>query len=146
MNKVIIHFSGEKRNAPEYQSLAAAGADLHAFLDSDLILKPGERAAVPTGICLEIPQGYEGQVRPRSGLALKNGIGLLNSPGTIDSDYRGEVKVILINLGQEPFTIKNGDRIAQIVFSPVIQAEFIPMDKLPGSERGDGGFGSTGVN
>lgn len=100
---------------------------------------------VPTGLFFEIPQGYEVQVRPRSGLAVKNGVTCLNTPGTIDSDYRGEIKVILINLGQKPFTVKNGDRIAQIVVSPVEQASFCKVDVLSSTERGEGGFGSTGV-
>ena len=142
MNKIIVHYKGDE--PPVYATPQAAGSDLSARLDSDLVLQPGDRAAVPTGLVFEIPPGYEGQVRPRSGLALKHGITILNTPGTIDSDYRGEVKVILVNLGSEPYTVHRGDRIAQILFSPVIQAEFIPVMELNESERGDGGFGSTG--
>lgn len=130
---------------PSYQTKGAAGADICACIESDVIIGVGERVMVPTGLFFEIPQGYEIQVRPRSGLAVKNGVTCLNTPGTIDSDYRGEVKVILINLGQVPFTVKNGDRIAQIVVSPVDQASFCKVDVLSSTERGAGGFGSTGV-
>ena len=142
MNKIIVHYKGTE--PPVYSTPQAAGSDLAAQLEEDLVLQPGDRAAVPTGLIFEIPPGYEGQVRPRSGLALKHGITILNTPGTIDSDYRGEVKVILINLGSEPYTVHRGDRIAQILFSPVIQAEFIPVMEVNDSERGAGGFGSTG--
>ncbi len=130
---------------PSYQTKGAAGADICACIESDVVIGVGERVLVPTGLFFEIPQGYEVQVRPRSGLAVKNGVTCLNTPGTIDSDYRGEVKVILINLGQKPFTVKNGDRIAQIVVSPVEQASFCKVDVLSSTERGEGGFGSTGV-
>ncbi|MCI7588464.1 MAG: dUTP diphosphatase [Spirochaetia bacterium] len=130
---------------PSYQTKGAAGADICACIESDVVIGVGERVMVPTGLFFEIPQGYEVQVRPRSGLAVKNGVTCLNTPGTIDSDYRGEVKVILINLGQKPFTVKNGDRIAQIVVSPVEQASFCKVDVLSSTERGEGGFGSTGV-
>ena len=109
---------------PSYQTKGAAGADICACIETDVVIGVGDRVLVPTGLFFEIPQGYEVQVRPRSGLAVKNGVTCLNTPGTIDSDYRGEVKVILINLGQKPFTVKNGDRIAQIVVSPVEQASF----------------------
>ncbi len=145
MNKIIVHGSFESENAPQYNSAHASGADISALLEEPLTLQPGERSLVPTGIVLEIPEGYEAQVRPRSGLAVRHGVSVLNSPGTIDADYRGEVKVILINLGQEPFTIKNGDRIAQMVFAPVIRAEFYHNPKLTETERGSGGFGSTGT-
>ncbi|MBU3850726.1 MAG: dUTP diphosphatase [Candidatus Treponema excrementipullorum] len=130
---------------PSYQTKGAAGADICACIETDVVIGVGERVLVPTGLFFEIPQGYEVQVRPRSGLAVKNGVTCLNTPGTIDSDYRGEVKVILINLGQKPFTVKNGDRIAQIVVSPVEQASFCKVDVLSSTERGEGGFGSTGV-
>ena len=130
---------------PVYKSTGSAGADLHALLDTDLVLEPREWSAVPTGVFIEIPPGYEGQIRPRSGLAAKHGVTVLNSPGTIDSDYRGEVKIVLINLGDDPFTIKNGDRIAQIVIAPVARAAFALKPKLSASRRGEGGFGSTGV-
>ncbi len=130
---------------PEYKTAGAAGADVCALIESDLILKAGSRAIIPTGLFFEIPEGYEIQVRPRSGLAAKNGVTLLNTPGTIDSDYRGELKIILINLGEEDFTIHRGDRIAQIIFAPVIQAAFLPVQELSLTERGSSGFGSTGV-
>lgn len=132
--------------APSYATARAAGLDLPAALDAPLVLEPGRRAAVPTGICVAIPDGYEGQVRPRSGLAIKHGLTMINSPGTIDADYRGEVKIILANLGEEPFTINRGDRIAQMVIQPVFQADLKQVDKLPESERGHGGFGHTGTN
>lgn len=129
---------------PEYKTAGAAGADLRAAIDAPLTLAPGARAAVPTGLRMEIPDGYEAQVRPRSGLALEKGITCLNTPGTIDSDYRGEVKVILVNLGGERAEIAPGERIAQLVLSRVDRARFVPADSLGGTERGAGGFGSTG--
>lgn len=119
--------------------------DLRAALDEPLALAPGERALVPTGLRLALPPGYEAQVRPRSGLAIRHGITMLNTPGTIDSDYRGEVKVIVVNLGQESFVIQPGDRIAQLVVSPVVRAELVEVDELPDSARGEGGFGHTGT-
>jgi len=130
---------------PEYKTAGAAGADVCALIESDLLLKAGSRAIIPTGLFFEIPEGYEIQVRPRSGLAANNGVTVLNTPGTIDSDYRGELKIILINLGEEDFTIHRGDRIAQIIFAPVIQAAFLPVQELSLTERGSSGFGSTGV-
>ena len=136
---------GEGLPLPRYASDGAAGCDLHAAVSEGLVLLPGARLAVPTGLCLAIPDGFEGQVRARSGLALKHGIACLNAPGTIDSDSRGEVKVILGNLGAEPFEIRRGDRIAQIVFSPVARAEWNATKELAPSDRGPGGFGSTGV-
>jgi dUTP pyrophosphatase len=129
---------------PAYETDGSAGMDLRADLAETLTLGPGERILVPTGLKLEIPPGYEGQVRPRSGLALKRGLTLLNAPGTIDSDYRGEVGVILINLSAEPQRIEPGDRIAQLLFAPVTRAELVEVESLAGSERGAGGFGSTG--
>jgi deoxyuridine 5'-triphosphate nucleotidohydrolase len=135
---------GEGLPLPLYASDGAAGCDLHAAVDRPLRLAPGERAAVPTGLVFAIPEGFEGQVRARSGLALRHGIACVNAPGTIDSDYRGEVKVILGNLGGEPFEIARGDRIAQIVFAPVARAEIQRAERLPESARGSGGFGSTG--
>lgn len=129
---------------PRYMTEGAAGLDLAAAVEQDLLLEPGKTALVPTGLQLEIPLGFEGQVRPRSGLALRHGVTLLNSPGTIDADYRGEVRVILINLGPEPFTIRRGERIAQLVFSRVAQAELQPVVELAPSARGEGGFGHTG--
>lgn len=122
----------------------SSGMDIHAAVEEDLQLLPGERALIPTGIYVAVPNGYELQVRPRSGLAIKHGIGILNAPGTIDSDYRGEIKIIMINMGQEPFTVKRGDRVAQIVLCPVARACLEKRDELPPTERSDGGFGHTG--
>ena len=130
---------------PLYKTAGAAGADLCAKVSQPLTIKAGKFAMVPTGLYFEIPEGYEVQVRPRSGLAAKNGVTVLNTPGTIDSDYRGEIKVILVNLSDTDFVINNGDRIAQMIVAPVTQAEFIVSDKLSETERGTGGFGSTGV-
>jgi dUTP pyrophosphatase len=131
---------------PEQASAGSAGLDLRAAVFEDLLLAPGERTLVPTGLVLELPRGWEGQVRPRSGLAIRNGISLLNSPGTIDSDYRGEVKVVLANLGGEPFTIRRGDRIAQLVVAPVSRVDVLEASEVGSTERGSGGFGSTGVD
>ncbi|HLW71157.1 MAG TPA: dUTP diphosphatase [Candidatus Binataceae bacterium] len=130
--------------APRYQSEQAAGFDLAADLDEPLTLGPGERAAAPTGIAIAIPAGFEGQVRARSGRALAEGLALVNAPGTIDADYRGEIKVILINLGEAPIVIKPGERIAQLIIAPVARAELIEVDELEVSPRGSGGFGQTG--
>ncbi len=130
---------------PSYESAGAAGMDLLAAVAEALVLQSGERAAIPTGMILEIPQGHEGQIRPRSGLALKHGVTCLNSPGTIDSDYRGEVKVILANLGAEPFTVTRGMRIAQVVIAPVTRVEIDEITELTETTRGAGGFGSTGT-
>lgn len=130
---------------PAYATLDAAGLDLCSASKEVLEIQTGQRVLVPTGLVMEIPRGYEGQVRPRSGLALKHGISLVNTPGTIDSDYRGEVKIIMINLGDQPFSIHYGDRIAQLVIGPVIQAQIQEVDDLTDSARGQGGFGSTGV-
>lgn len=131
---------------PAYETADAAGMDLRAAVaeDQPLVLSPGQRAAIPTGLAIALPPGFEAQVRPRSGLALKNGVTALNSPGTIDADYRGEIKVILINHGQEGVTIRRGDRIAQIVVAPVIQAAWEVVETLDETARGAGGFGSTG--
>lgn len=131
---------------PAYETAQAAGMDLRAAVPEDAphVLRPGDRHAVPTGLALALPEGFEGQVRPRSGLAFKSGITCLNSPGTIDADYRGEVKVILINLGQEPFVIRRGERIAQMVIAPVTRAELSVVTTLDETQRGSGGFGSTG--
>ncbi len=129
---------------PRKATAGAAGFDLCAAVQETLLLAPGERAAVPTGFAFEIPAGWEGQVRPRSGLARRYGVTLVNSPGTVDSDYRGEVMALLINLGQEPCPIERGDRIAQIVFAPVAEAELRELEELSSTERGAGGFGSTG--
>ena len=135
---------GENLPLPQYATDGAAGMDIAAAVETPLELAPGARAAIPTGFCLAIPRGYEIQVRPRSGLAIKHGVTVANAPGTIDSDYRGEVKVLLINLGQEAFTINRGDRIAQMVVAPVTQAGFGRVDQLDPTTRGAGGFGSTG--
>jgi len=129
---------------PVPASAASAGLDLRAAIDDTRVLRPGERLLVPTGLVLEIPAGYEGQVRPRSGLALEHGVTLANPPGTIDSDYRGEVKVLLIHLGDAPLTLRRGDRVAQLVVAPVEAVEWEEADELEGSGRGAGGFGSTG--
>lgn len=130
---------------PEYKTEGAAGIDLQASISNPIVLKPLERALVPTGLFMEIPKGFEGQIRGRSGLALRHGISLANGIGTIDSDYRGEVKVILINLGEDDFTIENGDRIAQFVLAKYEKVEFVEVDKLEETERDKGGFGHTGV-
>lgn len=143
MNVKIINQSGFP--LPAYETLASAGMDVRAKLDESLTLKPFERALVKTGLFLEIPVGFECQVRPRSGLALKKGITVLNTPGTIDADYRGEVGVILINLSQEPVVIESGERIAQLVFARVEQANWEETTELSSTDRGAGGFGSTGI-
>ncbi|MFO7848817.1 MAG: dUTP diphosphatase [Spirochaetia bacterium] len=143
MQKMIVHGSFDSDEMPSYSSAQASGADITAFLDEDIVIPPGQRATIPSGIRLQIPEGFEAQIRPRSGIAQKYGVTVLNTPGTIDADYRGEIKVILINLGSEAFTVSNKMRIAQIVFSPVIQAEFYPNDTLSETIRGEGGFGST---
>lgn len=129
---------------PEYATSGSAGMDIRAAITEGIVLRPGQIELVPTNISVEIPVGYEIQVRPRSGLAVKHGIGVLNSPGTIDSDYRGEIKIILINLSKEDFTITSGDRIAQLVLSKVYLAEMKESDELNDSKRGEGGFGHTG--
>lgn len=145
MNKIEIKVTAsDGAILPQYKTAGAAGADVCAFLSEPVIIKKGERALIPTGLYFAIPEGYEVQVRPRSGLAAKNGVTVLNTPGTIDSDYRGEIKVILINLGNEDFEVKNGERIAQIVVAPVTIGSFLQVDSLDETERGSGGFGSTG--
>jgi len=131
---------------PGYMSEHAAGADLHAAVREQLTLLPGARALVPTGFSIALPPGYEAQVRPRSGLAIRSGITCLNAPGTIDADYRGEIRVVLANFGTEPFLIRRGDRIAQMIVAPVSRASFELVDELPPTARGHGGFGSTGVS
>ncbi len=141
--KVINESSND---LPKYETENSAGMDVRAHIDEAFTLQPGERRLVKTGLKLEIPSGYECQVRPRSGLAYKNGITVLNSPGTIDADYRGDVGVILINHGSEPFVVNSGDRIAQIVFAKYERAEWETADALEETKRGEGGFGSTGTN
>ena len=130
---------------PTYESSHASGMDVRAALSKPLELQPGQRALIPTGFQMALPEGYEAQIRPRSGLAYKNGITMLNTPGTIDADYRGEVKVLAINHGDKSFTVNHGDRIAQMVIAPVQQMFVEEVDDLPDSERGSGGFGSTGI-
>jgi dUTP pyrophosphatase len=139
--KKLSHFKGD---LPAYQSALASGFDVRAQLDRPLLLEPGERAMIATGLSFEIPAGFEIQSRPRSGLAAKHGISIVNTPGTIDADYRGEVKVILVNHGLEPFEIKDQERIAQFVLAPVVQAQFEMVEELSDTARGVGGFGSTG--
>ena len=132
-------------NLPAYETVCSAGMDLRAYLpEGPIVIKPMQRVLVPTGLFMEIPEGYEGQVRPRSGLAIKSGITVLNTPGTIDADYRGEVKIILINLSDTDFTINSGDRVAQIVFARCEQMEVVSVETLSETERGAGGFGHTG--
>lgn len=139
-----VHSGQEDIPLPSYATPGAAGMDVRAAIDEAIILKPGERAAVPTGIAIALPEGFECQVRPRSGLAMKHGISMVNNPGTVDEDYRGEIKVLLINHGQEPFTIERGERIAQIVIARYEKVTWEETTNLPESIRGDGGFGSTG--
>ncbi|MBR4619816.1 MAG: dUTP diphosphatase [Salinivirgaceae bacterium] len=129
---------------PAYETVSSAGMDLRAFVDDDVVLKPFERKLIPTGLYIELPDGYEAQIRPRSGLAIKSGITVLNSPGTIDADYRGEIKVILINLSQDEFTIKSGERICQMVIAKHEKAEFVEVNEISETVRGAGGFGHTG--
>ena len=140
----MVFFSGPEQMIPHYASPRAAGADLKAHIPQELTIAPGERVLIPTGLRMAVPSGWEAQVRPRSGLALKFGITVLNSPGTIDSDYRGEVKVVLINLGRQEAVIAPGDRIAQIVIAPAARAVFERREELSLTDRGSGGFGSTG--
>ena len=143
MNKIkVVSKSGYM---PEYATEGSAGADLRAYLEEPVTLMPGERRLISTGLFVELPLGMEAQVRARSGLSIKHGIGLVNGVGTVDSDYRGEWNVPLINWGQEPYTIHNGDRIAQVVFSTFVQAEFEPAEEIDETERGSGGFGHTGI-
>ena len=140
-----IRIINKSNNAlPAYETAGSAGMDVRAFVEAEIILKPLERKLVPTGLFIELPLGYEAQLRPRSGLAFKHGISLPNSPATIDSDYRGEVKVALINLSNEDFSIKNGDRIAQMIIAQHERAEWIKVEELNDTQRGHGGFGSTG--
>ena len=136
--------NNSKHELPKYATKLSAGMDLRANIEEPIVLQPGERRLIPTGIHIGLPQGYEAQVRPRSGLALKHGITCLNSPGTIDADYTGDVGVILINHGQEPFTINDGDRIAQMVIAKYKQVTWVEVEALQATERGDGGFGHTG--
>ncbi len=138
----IVNNSGH--DMPQYATAHSAGLDLRANLDIDMVIKPLQRVIVPTGLFIQLPEGYEAQIRPRSGLAFKYGITVLNSPGTIDADYRGEVKVILVNLSGEDFVIKNGERICQMVIAKYAKVDLVPIDALSETVRGDGGFGHTG--
>lgn len=141
--KILPHGNGLP--LPKYMSAHAAGMDLLAAVDGNMIVKSGERKLIPTGISIAVPEGYEAQVRPRSGLAIKSGISVLNTPGTIDADYRGEVGVIIVNHGKEDFHIRRGDRIAQMIINEVIKAELEEVEELPESRRSEGGFGHTGI-
>ena len=144
--KALIKKLNKEVNIPEYKTNGSSGLDLEAFIEKDVVVKPYETALIPTGLSVAIEEHLEIQIRPRSGLAARNNITVLNTPGTIDSDYRGELKVILINLGNEDFIIQKGDRIAQMVICPVIKTEFKIVNELPKTLRGSGGFGSTGKN
>lgn len=147
MSHTIVPLINTGRHpAPTYATMHSAGVDLRANIEEPMLLAPGQRALIPTGLHVELPEGTEAQVRPRSGLALKHGVTVLNSPGTIDADYRGEVGVLLINLGHESFTVNDGDRIAQLVVAPYLRVTFVESADLRGSERGAGGFGHTGTH
>ena len=144
MVKILIRRLSSKVTMPQYKTIGSSGMDIAAFLDNEIFIKPSEKKIIPTGIKLKIPKGYEVQIRPRSGLAANNDITVLNTPGTIDSDYRGEIKVILFNHGNKDFIVNKNDRIAQMVLTPVIKMELEEVDQLPETIRGLGGFGSTG--
>ena len=144
MIKVLVKKLETSVKLPSYKTNGASGMDLMAYINKSIELKPGESCLVPTGLSVAFPEEYEIQIRPRSGLAAKNNISVLNTPGTIDSDYRGEIKIILFNHGKEEFTVNNMDRIAQMILMPVLKAEFEEVEELPKSVRGSGGFGSTG--
>jgi dUTP pyrophosphatase len=143
MTKVKV-INKSKHSLPKYETLCSAGMDLRANLEKAVVLKPLERALIPTGLFIQLPQNCEAQIRPRSGLAFKNGLTVLNSPGTIDADYRGEIKVILVNLSKEDFVINDGERVAQMVIAKHEQADWMEVDQLDETARGEGGFGSTG--
>ena len=145
MTKILIKRLSKEISLPKYETSGSSGMDLAANIDANINIDPGKTAIIPTGLALSIPKGFEVQIRPRSGLAAKQKISVLNTPGTIDSDYRGEIKVILINLGQEPFKVEKGLRIAQMVVCPVVQAQLKEVDDLNETKRGKGGFGSTGT-
>ena len=150
MEKISVKIKRIRNNSdlplPEYETKGSAGMDIRASVKAAMIIRPGEIKLVPTGLSISIPPGFEAQIRPRSGLALKHGIGMANSPGTIDSDYRGEIGLIVINWGKEPFTINRGDRIAQMIITRVCRAEVVEVDDLDSTKRGGGGFGHSGVN
>lgn len=145
-NRITIRIISKSGRVPAYETEGSAGFDLPAYLEEPVTLAPGQRMLVPTGIYMELPEGYEAQVRARSGLAIRHGIGLVNGIGTVDSDYRGELRVPLINWGEEPFTIENGDRIAQVVIARYARADLVLADSLTDTQRGQGGFGHTGVS
>ena len=149
MKEVTIYIKRIKKNhpvcLPKYMTEGSSGMDLFASLEEEVTLERGERGLIPTGISVAIPEGFEGQIRPRSGLAIQKGIGIVNAPGTIDADYRGEIGVVLINLGKGSFIIRNGDRIAQMVISPVFRSALIEVEDLPSTKRQGGGFGHTGI-
>ena len=145
MIKILIKRLSKEVSLPKYETSGSSGMDLSANIDAKIDIEPGKTVIIPTGLALSIPKGFEVQIRPRSGLAAKQKISVLNTPGTIDSDYRGEIKVILINLGQEPFKVEKGLRIAQMVVCPVVQAQLKEVDDLNETKRGKGGFGSTGT-
>ena len=145
MTKILIKRLSKEVSLPKYETSGSSGMDLAANIDKKININPGKTAIIPTGLALSIPKGFEVQIRPRSGLAAKNKISVLNTPGTIDADYRGEIKVILINLGKDPFEIEKGLRIAQMVVCPIVQAQLKEVDDLSETERGKGGFGSTGT-
>jgi len=144
MVKVLIKKLNSKVQIPKYKTEGSSGMDLMAFIDNSIKIKPGESVLIPTGISIAVPENTEVQIRPRSGLAAKSSISVLNTPGTIDSDYRGEIKIILFNHGKEEFIVNNNDRVAQMVLMPIIKAEFEEVEDLPKTLRGSGGFGSTG--
>ena len=145
MTKILIKRLSKEVSLPKYETSGSSGMDLRAYIDSNININPGQTAIIPTGLALSIPKGFEVQIRPRSGLAAKQKISVLNTPGTIDSDYRGEIKVILINLGPEPFKVEKGLRIAQMIVCPIVQAQLKEVDDLSETDRGKGGFGSTGT-
>tara|TARA_B100000686_G_C16121280_1_gene632746 strand:+ start:66 stop:506 length:441 start_codon:yes stop_codon:yes gene_type:complete len=145
MTKILIKKLSKEAIIPKYETSGSSGMDISANLDKEVEIFPGEKAIIPSGFSLSIPQGFEIQIRPRSGLAAKSGISVLNTPGTIDADYIGEIKIILINLSKEKFTVQNGMRIAQMIVSPVVQAKLEEVEELPKTSRGSGGFGSTGI-
>ena len=145
MTKILIKRLSKNISLPKYETIGSSGMDISANIETEIIIEPGNTAIIPTGLALSIPKGYEIQIRPRSGLAAKQKISVLNTPGTIDADYRGEIKVILINLGSSKFKIEKGLRIAQMVLCPVVQAQLEEVDDLNETKRGTGGFGSTGV-
>ena len=147
VNMIKVKLINKSNNPnPSYETTGSAGVDLRAFTEEDIVIKPMERKMIHTGLYMQIPEGYEGSVRPRSGLAIKKGVTVINTPGVVDADYRGEICVLLVNLSDEDFVVKNGDRIAQMLFKQVERAIFAEVKELDETERGDGGFGHTGIN